>query len=193
MNRATPAGSTGPSSPVPWPTRTLAKVRNVLQAMKGHTAAMEAQPIATGHTECRKSDAAVAAVLPAAPRTPIRLRRPNWSPYRHAANSPRGGFPMRTRSSPPLWRAMPMFWVDARVRVARKMRSQSSTASQRSSSGVRFQRWHRRHTTQSRPLAASKASRLPTGKASTTSLVSRGPLQNMQVVYMPWQSVDEPA
>ena len=74
--------------------------------------------------------------------------------------------------------------VEVRIRVSRNSFSQVSTASQRSSSGVRFQRSHFRHTTQSRPLAASKARRRPTGKASTTSLAPRGLVQNMQEVYM---------
>ena len=76
-----------------------------------------------------------------------------------------------------------MFSEDERIRVPRKSFSHVSTASQRSSSGVRFQRSQRRHTTQSRPLAASKASRRPMGKASTTSLAPRGCLQNIHVVY----------
>ena len=96
---------------------------------------------------------------------------------------PRGGFPIRTSSSPSLWRAIPMFSVEARMRVSWKIRSQVSTASQRSSSGVRFQRWHFLHTTQSRPFAASKASLRPMGKASTTSFDSRGRLQKIQVWY----------
>ena len=69
------------------------------------------------------------------------------------------------------------------MRVSRKRRSQSSTASQRSSSGVRFQRSHFVHTTQRRPRAASKARRRPTGNDSTTSLVPRGLWQNIQEVY----------
>ena len=94
---------------------------------------------------------------------------------------------MRTSSSPSPWRAIPMFSVDARIDVSRKRRSQASTASQRSSSGVRFHRWHFLQTTQSRPFAESKASLRPTGNSSTTSLVPRGLLQNMQVWYMACQ------
>ena len=41
-----------------------------------------------------------------------------------------------------------------------------------------------RQTTQRRPFAGSKASRRPTGNASTTSLEPRGFLQNMQVRYI---------
>ena len=77
-----------------------------------------------------------------------------------------------------------MFSVDDRIGVSRNRRSQPSTASQRSSTGVRFQRWHFVQTTQSRPLAASKARRRPTGKLSSTSFEPRGFLQNMQVVYI---------
>ena len=77
-----------------------------------------------------------------------------------------------------------MFSLDARTRVPRKIRSQSSTASQRSSSGVRFQRSHFVQTTQRRPRAASKARRRPTGKVSMTWLAPSGFLQNMHVAYM---------
>jgi len=90
---------------------------------------------------------------------------------------------MRTSSRPSACRAMPIFSVEVRIRVARKSPSQVSTASQRSSNGVRFQRSQLRQTTQRRPFAASKARRRPTGKASTTSLEPRGVLQNIQVVY----------
>ena len=76
-----------------------------------------------------------------------------------------------------------MFSVEARIGVSRNRRSQSSTASQRSSSGVRFQRRHLRHTTQRRPVAASKAILRPTGKDSTTSFDPSGFLQKMQVLY----------
>ena len=77
-----------------------------------------------------------------------------------------------------------MLSVEKRTRVSRKIRSHASTASQRSSSGVRFQRSHFRHTTQSRPRASSNASRRPTGKVSTTSLVPRGLVQKMHLLYM---------
>ena len=76
-----------------------------------------------------------------------------------------------------------MFSVDARIGVSRNRRSQSSTDSHRSSKGVRFQRWHLVHTTQSRPFEVSKAIRRPTGKLSSTSFEPRGFLQKMQVVY----------
>ena len=88
---------------------------------------------------------------------------------------------MRTSSRPSVCRARPIFSVEVRIRVARKSLSQVSTASQRSSRGVRFQRSQLRQTTQRRPFAGSKARRRPTGKASTTSLEPRGFLQNMQV------------
>src|SRR3954468_15061360 len=90
---------------------------------------------------------------------------------------------MRTSSSPSLSRARPIWSVETRRRVARKGRSHSSIASHRSSSGDRFQRSHLRHTTQSRPFAASNANRLPTGNDSTTSFVPRLALQKRQVEY----------
>ncbi len=96
---------------------------------------------------------------------------------------------MRTSSRPSVCRARPMFSVEVRIRVARKSLSQVSTASQRSSRGVRFQRSQLRQTTQRRPFAGSKARRRPTGKASTTSLEPRGSLQNMQVRYIASQMV----
>ena len=76
-----------------------------------------------------------------------------------------------------------MFSVEARTGVSRKMRSHSSIASHRSSSGVRFQRLHFRQTTHSLPFSASKASRRPTGKCWITSLEPRERVQNMQVRY----------
>ena len=112
-----------------------------------------------------------------------RSRFPNWSPYRQAANSGRSGCPILTSSSPSGCFASPIFSEDVRIRVPRKSRSHVSTASQRSSSGVRFQRSQLRQTTHSRPLAESKASLRPTGNSSTTSLARRGLLQNMQVLY----------
>lgn len=77
-----------------------------------------------------------------------------------------------------------MFSVDVRREVSRKMRSQSSTASHRSSTGVRFHRSQLRHTTHRRPLDSSKARRRPTGKVSMTSFVPSDFSQNMQVVYI---------
>ena len=77
-----------------------------------------------------------------------------------------------------------MFSDDVRTVVPRNSLSHVSTASQRSSSGVRFQRWQTRHTTQSRPFAGSNASRRPTGNSSTTSFAPSDVLQNMQVWYM---------
>jgi len=52
-----------------------------------------------------------------------------------------------------------MLSVETRTVVPRKVRSHSSIASHRSSSGERFQRPHCVHTAQSRPFAASNASR----------------------------------
>ena len=81
-------------------------------------------------------------------------------------------------------RARPTLSVEALSLVPRKSRSHSSNASQRSSSGVRFHRSHFRHTTQSRPLWGSNASRRPTGNDSIISLLPSGRLQKMQVEYI---------
>ena len=91
---------------------------------------------------------------------------------------------MRTSSVPSGSLASPMFSVLVRMVVARKRRSHSSTASQRSSSGVRFQRLHDPHTTHSRPFSASNASRRPTGKCSMLSFSPSREPQKMQVEYM---------
>src|SRR4051812_30840517 len=121
---------------------------------------------------------------PSPTRTSLRRRRlPNWSPYRHAANSGRSAGPTRTSSSPSESRASPMLSVETRSRVSRKRRSHSSIASHRSSSGERFHRSHFRQTTHNRPFAASNASRLPTGNDSTTSFVPRPALQKRHVAY----------
>ena len=77
------------------------------------TTAPERTPVATP---------AMAMVPMTAPApTPTRiaffLRRPNWSPYRQAANSGRSGTPIRTSSVPSLCRARPMFSEEARVRI----------------------------------------------------------------------------
>jgi len=68
-----------------------------------------------------------------------------------------------------------MFDVVQRTRVARKRRSHSSIASQRSSSGDRFHRPQAPHTTQRRPSAASNASRRPTGNGSMLSFAPSFP------------------
>src|SRR3954470_4982916 len=121
---------------------------------------------------------------PSPTRTSLRRRRlPNWSPYRHAANSGRSAGPTRTSSSPSERRASPMLSVETRSRVSRNRRSHSSIASHRSSSGERFHRSHFRQTTHNRPFAASNASRLPTGNDSTTSFVPRPALQKRHVAY----------
>jgi len=56
--------------------------------------------------------------------------------------------------------------------------------SQRSSRGVRFQRSHLGQTTQSRPFAASKARRRPTGNISKVVFSPSGLLQKRQVEYI---------
>src|ERR1044071_5183651 len=77
-----------------------------------------------------------------------------------------------------------MLSVETLSRVEEKRRSHCSIASQRSSSGVRFQRSHLRQMTQRRPLAASKARRRPVGNDSITSFEPRSEWQNRQVVYI---------
>jgi len=71
--------------------------------------------------------------------------------------------------------------VDMRSRVARNLRSQSSMASHRSSSGERFHRSQCVQTTQSRPRAGSNANRRPTGNASITGFVPSDAWQKMHV------------
>src|SRR5439155_22023565 len=78
----------------------------------------------------------------------------------------------------------PMFDVETRMNVARKRRSHSSIASQRSSSGLRFHRPQAEHTAHRRPFSASKASRSPMGKCSTDSFSPSAALQNRQVEYI---------
>ena len=115
----------------------------------------------------------------------VRRRRvPKCRPYRHAANSGRSGAPMRISSSPSGSRASPMLSVETRTVVPRKVRSHSSIASQRSSSGERFHREQWWHTTHSRPFAASNASRRRSGKCSTVSFAPRLSLQNRHVEYI---------
>src|SRR6266576_142870 len=112
-----------------------------------------------------------------------RRRRPNWSPYRHAANSGRSAGPTRTSSRPSDARARPMLSVDTLRRVSRKRRSHVSIASHLSSSGERFHRSHFLHTTHNRPFAISNANLRPTGKDSITSFAPRRTLQKRQVEY----------
>src|ERR1041385_8334432 len=77
-----------------------------------------------------------------------------------------------------------MLSVENRSRVARKRRSHSSIASQRWSSGERFQRSQEGQTTQSRPRAGSNGSRVPTGKVGRTAFPPSGALQKRQVANM---------
>src|ERR1041385_775990 len=91
---------------------------------------------------------------------------------------------MRTSSNPPRKRASPMLSVDMRRRVPRKSRSLSSIASHRSSSGVRFHRPQRVHTTHSLPFFVSNANRRPTGKVGRKWLAPRSEWQKRQVVYI---------
>jgi hypothetical protein len=132
---------------------------------------------------------ATAAATPATPATPAAIvarlcRHLSCDPYRHAANSGRSGLPIRIRSMPRTLGASPMLSVDTRARVLRYSRSHSSIASHRSSSGDRFHRRQCGHTAQSLPLAASNASREPTGKCSTTSLLPSRPWQKRHVLNM---------
>ena len=90
---------------------------------------------------------------------------------------------MRTSSNPPRNCARPTLSVDMRSRVPRNRRSDSSIASHRSSSGVRFQRPQRVQITQSRPFFGSNASRRPTGKVGRRWFAPRSVWQNRQVVY----------
>lgn len=146
------------------------------------------EPPATPMTPAVTPPRAIPPASAAPAAVPVTIRRrnrfPNRSPYRHAANSGRSGSPIRTNSSPSGCRASPMFSVDMRTRVPRKSSSHASIASHRSSSGVRFQRWQRRQTTQRRPLAASNASLRPTGNSSNTSFAPRVFLQNIHALYM---------
>src|SRR5438045_3388727 len=73
-----------------------------------------------------------------------------------------------------------MLPVEARIVVERKARSHWSIASQRSSSGERFHRAQRTHTTHSRPFFEANASRLPIGNDSMESFAPSGPLQKRQ-------------
>ena len=100
------------------------------------------------------------ATTPATPATPaqtiaFRRRWLNRSPHRQNASSLRVGAPMRTRSSPPRVRATETFSLEAPSRAPRKAFSHSSSASHRSSTGVRFHRRHRGQTTQRRPFSPS--------------------------------------
>ena len=70
-----------------------------------------------------------------------------------------------------------------RSRVPRNSRSASSIASQRSSSGVRFQRPQRVQITHSRPFFGSNASRRPTGNVGRKWFAPRSVWQKRQVVY----------
>lgn len=124
----------------------------------------------------------------ATPPTPNAItfarRRPNWSPYRQAANSRGIGRPMRTSSVPSRSFANPTWSVLARSRVSRKARSHDSIASQRCSMGARFHRSQRRHTAHNRPFDASKARRRPTGISSMLSLAGKGVAHQAQEVSM---------
>ena len=129
--------------------------------------------------------AIAAAATPVPATTCVRRRRVlKCRPYRHAANSGRSGAPMRISSRPSASRARPMLSVETRTYVARNARSDSSIASQRSSSGERFQRPQWWQTTHSRPFAESNARRLPIGKCSIVSFVPRSFAQKRHVEYM---------
>jgi len=73
--------------------------------------------------------------------------------------------------------ALALYAVLTRTRVERKVRSHSSTASQRSSIGERFHRSHARQMTHRRPPRASNARRLPTGNDSMASFAPSALLQ----------------
>src|SRR5580765_4813574 len=92
---------------------------------------------------------------------------------------------MRISSSPSRRRVSPMLSVHTRTGVERKRHSHSSMASQRSSIGVRFQRWQMGHTTQSRPFAASKAKRTPTRQLLIVAFAPNAPQQKRQWENMP--------
>jgi hypothetical protein len=112
-----------------------------------------AQPLPAGSAE-------VAAVQPAsvAPRGELGLERAADAHQLEPIAQPRE----------------PHVLAELSQRRGRKRRSHCSTASQRSSSGVRFHRSHPVHTTQSRPFTSSNARRRPTGNAPTTSLWPSG-------------------
>src|SRR5213593_1146706 len=77
-----------------------------------------------------------------------------------------------------------MLSVATRRRVDRNNRSHCSTASQRSSSGVRFHRPQVVHTTHSLPFTASNAIRRPIASVSIDSLRPRSAWQKRQVEYI---------
>ena len=77
-----------------------------------------------------------------------------------------------------------MLPVEARSFMPWNARSAASMASKRVSIGLRFHRSQRGHTTQSLPLAASNASRRPTGNCSSASLRPSRLLQKRQAEYI---------
>ena len=135
-----------------------------------------------GRARCRRS---LPRRSPCRRSTCVRRRRvPKCRPYRHAANSGRSGAPTRNKLEPvSQLRETDVVGRDANVRAAKRPLD-SSIASQRSSSGERFQRPQWWHTTHSRPFAESNARRRPTGKCSIVSFVPRSFAQNRHVEYM---------
>src|SRR6058998_889164 len=110
----------------------------------------------------------------------LALRR---SPYRHVANSSRGGLPTCTRSYA-RHRIRATCAVAAATRASRAARPSASTFSQRSSRGARFQRLHLGQITHSRPFHSSNARRRPTPSPEGPPSPSSLPLQKAQVLYI---------